>query len=114
MLFNIPSSLIKAMLLTVGIGVTGLLLYKNIKIEELMQWKTKIEAEEITVNHFAGLLEDDNKITLDNAILHFENSKCKTLKEHAEKRGRKAESYQECYSYLFQRSKDRKRYLDIM
>ena len=113
MSFNI-SSFAKAGLLAIGLGAGALVLYKNIRFEEIMKWKSKVEAEEITVKHFLELLDNDNNISLEKAILSFEDSKDKSLKEYSSKRGRKEESYYKCYGYLFKRAKDRQKFLNLI
>ena len=113
MSFNI-TSLAKAGLLAFGLGAGAIVLYKKIKIEEIMQWKSKIEAEEITVKYFLELLNNDNNISLEKAILSFEKSSEQSLKEFSEKKGRTQEAYYKSYGYLFNRAKDRQKLLNLI
>ena len=59
----------------------------------------------VTIDNFKKMLESNNDITLDEAILKFEKSDFDTLEEFARSKNRKANSYREAYQYMFEKSK---------
>ena len=57
-------------------GIVGGLLFRYhdlIKIE-YMKYKTNLLAEKITIDYFCKLIKKNKNITLDEAILKFENA----------------------------------------
>jgi hypothetical protein len=59
----------------------------------------------VTIDNFKKMLESNNDITLDEAILKFENSKFDTLENFAIKNRRKAEGYRTTFRNLFEKAK---------
>ena len=93
----------------VGIGVISGIVYKNydtIKIR-LMNEYSNMKARQITIDFFKDLLEKNPDITLDQAILEFEdyNNKYDNLEEYSKKKHRSLEIYRKSYSELFEKAK---------
>ncbi len=93
----------------VGLGVISGLVYKNydtIKIR-LMNEYSNMKARQITIDFFEDLLEKNPDITLDQAILEFEdyNNEYDNLEEYSKKKHRSVEIYRESYSDLFEKAK---------
>ena len=63
------------------------------------------DAKKITTNYFLELMQKDKNISLDNAILNFENSNNQNLEEFAKSKNRTAESYRKAYSEMFNKAK---------
>ena len=86
-----------------GIGVFGIIYnYESLKIE-LIKQKGIIEANRITIDFFKDLLKKNPKITLNKAILQFEdkNNNFNTLEEFSKAKGRDINCYINAYSKLF-------------
>jgi hypothetical protein len=88
----------------VGVGILGGVVYnyEKIKIEFLKQ-KGIFQANRITIDFFINLLNDNPNITLNDAILKFEDieNKYSTLEEFAKNKNRTIKNYTEAYSRLF-------------
>ncbi len=65
----------------------------------------KFKSKKITVDFFKNLIDNDSNITLDDAILKFENSEIKSLDEFAKTKNRTADGYRKAYSDLFEFAK---------
>ena len=98
------------------LGGVGYLVYKHSDIEaELMEirenlqakrekWEINNKTNEILINTFISLIIENPDITLDQAILRFENAKDVNLDEFAEHKMRKAESYRNSYKPYFDKA----------
>jgi hypothetical protein len=87
------------------LGIIGGLIYKyhdTIKIE-YMKYKTNILAEKITIDYFEKLINKNNNITLDEAILKFEHADntFNSLEEFSKSKHRSINNYREAYGHLF-------------
>jgi hypothetical protein len=60
----------------------------------------------LTIHNFKKMLESNNDITLDEAILKFEKSNFDTLEEFAESKNRKADGYRTQFGNLFEKAKN--------
>ena len=83
------------------------LLYLNTresKIEKMKKIGIK-KAEEITITHFKKLLTNNKEITIEEAILDFENAKTNSLEKYAKKKQRTKESYIKSYIDFFLKAK---------
>ena len=88
-----------------GFGILGGVVYKYsdiIKIEYLKQ-RGIFQAKELTVKFFMDLLCQNPKITLDEAILKFEDvdKKYTNLEDFAKDKNRDGHGYRKAYSELF-------------
>ena len=88
-----------------AIGLIGGIIYKysdQIKIE-LLKLKSKKKAYEITINFFLEEICKNPNISLDEAILRFENAydTYNNLHDFAVSKKRDANSYRKAYSQLF-------------
>ena len=85
-------------------GIVGGLLFRYhdlIKIE-YMKYKTNLLAEKITIDYFCKLIIENKNITLDEAILKFENAdNFKNLEEFSKSKSRTVENYRDAYANLF-------------
>jgi hypothetical protein len=95
----------------VGIGIISGIVYKNydtIKIR-LMTEYSNIKARQITIDFFEDLLRKNPDITLNQAILKFEdyNNEYENLEEYSKKKHRSVDIYRESYSDLFEKAKKR-------
>lgn len=93
----------------VGVGVIGGLVYNNfdrIKME-IEKSRINIEVKELTKDFFKNCLIENPNISLDEAILKFEdgNNKYKNLKEFANSKQRTVENYRTAYGKLFDKAK---------
>ena len=93
----------------VGFGLLSGLIYSNydlIKVE-IMKRQSILKAESVTIDFFYNLINQNNNITLDEAILKFENKydDFKNLEDFATSKQRSAEGYRKAYSKLFKRAK---------
>ena len=80
---------------------------KETKIDKLKKKGIK-QAEEITINHFKKLLDNNNELRIEEAILDFEKSQTPTtLEEFAKKKHRTKETYIKAYNHLFIKAKHR-------
>ena len=69
---------------------------------EYLKMKSQKQAREITIEFFSNLRHRNPSITLDEAILRFENGdEFDTLENFAMSKNRTAESYREAYSDMF-------------
>ena len=84
--------------------------YDEIKIKVMTKY-SNIKARQITIDFFESLLEKNPDITLDQAILKFEdvNNEFNSLEEYSKKRHRSVEIYRESYYKLFDKAKRNKR-----
>lgn len=91
-----------------GLGIIGGIMYnsENIKIEIMKQYGI-FKAKEITVNFFKDEIKKNPKITLDEAILKFEdtNKQYLSLEEFSKDKTRTVESYRNAYKNLFRIAK---------
>jgi|APSaa5957512535_1039671.scaffolds.fasta_scaffold142079_1 hypothetical protein len=101
--------------LLIGISIPGIFLiayYKDISTYlenistylemEYLKMKSKQEAREITIEFFASLRYRNPNITLDEAILRFENcDEFDNLEDFATSKNRTSNSYREAYSGMF-------------
>ena len=97
----------------IGVGVISGIIYANydtIKIK-LMNEYSNMKARQITIEFFESLLEKNPDVTLDEAILKFEDvrNEFNSLEEYSKKRHRSVEIYRESYSKLFDSAKRIKR-----
>ena len=95
----------------VGVSILGGFIYKNsenIKIE-IMRQQGIYKAKKIARDFFIEKLKENPKITLDNAILKFEDTKneFKILDEFSKNKTRTVESYRKAYSTMFNEAKKR-------
>ena len=92
----------------IGVGVIGgiILNYDRIKIEVLKQ-KGVFQARNITINFFRQEIKNNPNITLNEAILKFEDTqnKFKSLEDFCKERNRPITSYTKAYSKLFEIAK---------
>ena len=93
----------------VGIGIISGVVYKNYEILKirLMSEYTNMKARQITIDFFEDLLQKNPDITLDQAILEFEdvNNEYDNLEEYSKKKHRTVDIYRESYSELFEKAK---------
>ena len=99
----------------IGVGlISGIIYanYDNIKIK-LMNEYSNMKARLITIEFFESLLDKNPEITLDQAILEFEdiNNEFTNLEEYSKKKHRSVEIYRESYSKLFDSAKRNKNIL---
>jgi len=92
-------------LVILGVGILGGFVYKysnEIKIEYLKQ-KGIYQAKQVTIDFFVELLKQNSQISLDDAILKFENAdlKYKNLEDFSKDKNRNVSSYHKAYSELF-------------
>ena len=80
------------------------MLTRETKIERLRR-RGREAAEETTIKHFVKLLKNNPEISLDDAILDFENAKTTNLEEFARGKGRTRENYHISYSKFFEKAK---------
>lgn len=74
---------------------------------ELEKQKTIEEAQEIIVSSFVNMILENPEITLEDAILKFENAKPGiSLSEFAESKSRIVENYTDAYNIYFEQAKD--------
>lgn len=59
------------------------------------------QANRIIIDFFINLLNENPNITLNNAILKFEDNKYSTLEEFAKSKNRIIKNYTKAYSGLF-------------
>ena len=94
-----------------GLGVASSLVYTHYDIikAEFMKQKGVMKAEKLTINFFYDLLKENENISLDEAILKFENKdkEFDNLKDFAESKQRTVESYRKAYHHLFIRARIR-------
>tara|TARA_B100002019_G_C20861982_1_gene399762 strand:+ start:235 stop:555 length:321 start_codon:yes stop_codon:yes gene_type:complete len=90
--------------LFLGFFVSGLVYtyWNDIKIIYML-YKGKQAANEITIEFFRNLLKRNESITLDEAILKFEDvyNKFDNLEEFAKSKLRNTQKYRDAYSHLF-------------
>ena len=95
--------------IVVGLGIASSLIYTHSDIikAEILKQKGIMRAEILTINFFSDLLDNDSNISLDDAILKFENKsdEFNNLKDFAKSKHRTVENYRKAYSYLFKRAK---------
>ena len=90
------------------IGITTILggfiykFYDEIKMEYLKS-QSQYKAKEISINFFLDQINKNPDITLDEAILRFENAfkTYKNLNDFAVSKKRTADNYRKAYSQLF-------------
>ena len=94
-----------------GIGISSLIILNYLEDistyfeMEYLKRKSQRQAREITIEFFANLRHRNPGITLDEAILRFENGEeFYNLKDFATSKSRTAESYREAYSDMFRES----------
>ena len=61
----------------------------------------KLKCEKIVIDEFSSYLKKNENITLEEAILKFEKSDCKTLDEYSKIKGRSKEAYIDSYKEYF-------------
>ena len=93
----------------VGVGVIGGLVYNNFDLIKAEIKKNRISGEikQLTKDFFKNCLIENPNISLDEAILKFEdsNNKYKNLEEFAKSKQRTVENYRKAYSKLFDKAK---------
>ena len=86
-------------------GVIGLIfLYtksSNLDESKKLQKDLKFKCEKIVIDEFKSYLSKNENITLEEAILKFEKSDCKTLDEFSKIKGRSKDAYIESYKEYF-------------
>ena len=94
-----------------GIGISSLIILNYIDDistyfeMEYLKRKSKRQAREITIEFFANLRHRNPDITLDEAILRFENGdEFDNLEDFATSKNRTANSYRDAYLNMFQDS----------
>ena len=94
-----------------GIGISSLIILNYIEDisayfeMEYLKRKSQRQAREITIEFFANLRHRNPGITLDEAILRFENGEeFYNLEDFATSKSRTAESYREAYLTMFRES----------
>ena len=88
----------------VGIGLLGGVVYNYEKIKiEFFKQKGIFQANKLTIEFFINLLNENPNITLNDAILKFEDTENKysTLEEFAKSKNRTVKNYTDPYSKLF-------------
>ena len=87
-----------------GVGILGGILYNNeaIKLEVMKQYGI-FKAKEIAVNFFKKEIKKNPKITLNDAILKFEDidNEYSSLEDFVKDKTRTVKSYQNAYRKLF-------------
>ena len=95
--------------LVLGATIIGGILYNNAeKIQiEIMKQKGIYQAKKIARDFFIEKLKENPNITLDEAILKFEDTKNKfsTLEEFVKDKTRTVESYRSAYEKIFNKAK---------
>lgn len=95
--------------LVLGATIIGGILYNNAeKIQiEIMKQKGIYQAKKIARDFFIEKLKENPNITLDNAILKFEDTKNEfsTLEEFVKDKTRTEESYRKAYKKIFKDAK---------
>ena len=111
--------IIKYSVMGLAIGSIGFLFYKNHLEEYLKDFTDNIEAkrkkleinqkaEEFLIKEFIDMVMEKSDITLDEAILKFENAdEGITLEEFAETKMRSGEVYRETYKPYFSQARDK-------
>ena len=97
----------------IGVGLISGIIYANydtIKIKVKNEY-SNMKARIITIEFFESLLDKNPDITLDQAILEFEdiNKEFKNLEEYSKKKHRSVEIYKESYFKLFDSAKRNKK-----
>ena len=100
------------------LGGIGYLMYKNSDLEKELReisdnlkarrdkWVMNNKTNDLLINTFISLIIEKPDITLDEAILRFENAKGNTtLEEFAETKMRIADSYRKSYKPYFEKAK---------
>ena len=95
--------------LVLGATIIGGILYNNVeKIQiEIMKQKGIYQANKIARDFFVEQLKEDPNITLDDAILKFEDPKNEfsSLEEFVKDKTRTVESYKNAYKKIFKDAK---------
>ena len=95
--------------LVLGATIIGGILYNNVeKIQiEIMKQKGIYQAKKIARDFFVEKLKENPNITLDEAILKFEDTKNEfsTLEEFVKDKTRTVESYRKAYKKIFNQAK---------
>lgn len=94
-------------LIACAILITGAIKYKDTISAELLKVYGKIKAEKIIVDFFFKLFEENRYISLDDAILKFENAEENNLEDFAKSKNRKAEGYRDSYVDLYYKAKEK-------
>ena len=89
--------------ITVGTGMYMLCNNKN-RFEILTESSIK-EAEDLTIKNFINFINQQPDITVDQAILKFENTEETSLDKYAEIKHRTKENYYNSYKALFIKAK---------
>lgn len=125
-MFRIMKKSVGVLLGSVITGTVGYVLYKEVKSlkKEINKDKIKKQEEidrlegeiikqdiqnktdELIVTTFIQFILEDFNITLEQAILKFENIEGKTLDEYAKNKMRNKESYLKIYEKHFKKAKD--------
>ena len=94
-----------------GIGISSLIILNYLEDistyfeMEYLKRKSQRQAREITIEFFANLRHRNPNITLDEAILRFENGEeFYNLEDFAISKNRTVESYREAYLTMFRES----------
>ena len=95
------------LLIAGAIVVASVIKYKDEINGEIQKIYGNIKAKKITVDFFLELHEKNRYITLDEAILKFENSNENSLEEFAKTKNRTAEGYREAYSDMYYKAKEK-------
>ena len=74
------------------------------KIEKLKREGVEA-ATELTIDHFVKLIKNNPEITLDMAILDFENAKVTSLEDFSKRKHRTVEDYHKAYGEMFKEAK---------
>jgi hypothetical protein len=77
---------------------------RETKLERLKKQGDRA-ARKVTIDHFVKLIRNDPSITLDNAILDFEEAKTNDLDEFAKSKGRTKRVYEKAYREFFDQAK---------
>jgi hypothetical protein len=95
--------------LVLGATIIGGILYNNVeKIQiEIMKQKGIYQANKIARDFFVEQLKEDPNITLDDAILKFEDPKneLSSLEEFVKDKTRTVDSYRNAYKKIFKDAK---------
>ena len=92
----------------ISIGIFTSLIYNNENNKlELIKQNSIFQANKIVIDFFIIVLEETPDITLENAILKFEDEKNEysTLEEFAKNKNRTVYNYTNAYSKLFIKAK---------
>ena len=75
---------------------------------QIFEENMSAKIETLTIEHFKEILDKNPEISLDSAILLFENAEVKDLESFAKARGRTKDNYYKMYSKSFEQARKNK------